>query len=509
VPEQIEAGPFQFREVTRSTGVDVRHDRSVFSDDGSGVAVGDLDGDGDDDLVFTQGLLRPLAVYRNDRRLRFALVQQDPVAGAGGTALALGDLDLDGDLDLAVAGRGRLDLMENVGDLSFRSRTPGTGLAIATSMGSVGIGTGALVADLDLDGMLDVAVVSRLGPEVFRNRGGWRFQPASIPLGMPTTEYGLARALAYADFTADGLPDLFVGLDTDAVSFDAADLPSSPRGDLLLRAQRDPSGGVRFVDESAARGVGGARSSMGVLVSDLDDDGHLDVLLSNIGAKALLLGRGAAPFVASMTHDALAAPRRGTEKCALRGRDRMCLSYSWGLALADGDGDGDEDLFVANGALAAPEPLGIFERGPGGSWRARAHQGARTRGFALVAADLDEDGDADLIQTPFNGSAVILENRPPRPIRSARVSLRGRRNNPHGVGALVTAVAPDGRRTTWPVGAGGSPYGSPSLDVTIPLGDAPSVDFIVRWPDGTEQRVEDVGPGRVEVIEASSEGLDS
>ena len=181
MPEHVEAGPFQFREVTRATGIDVRHDRSVFPDDGSGVAVGDLDGDGDDDLVFTQGLLRPLAVYRNDRRLRFALVQQDPVAGAGGTALALGDFDLDGDLDLAVAGRGRLDLMENVGDLRFRSRTPGTGLAVATSMGSVGVGTGALVADLDLDGMLDVAVVSRLGPEVFRNGGAGGSSPRPSP----------------------------------------------------------------------------------------------------------------------------------------------------------------------------------------------------------------------------------------------------------------------------------------------------------------------------------------
>ncbi|MDP3217011.1 MAG: VCBS repeat-containing protein [Deltaproteobacteria bacterium] len=486
-----------FEDMTARTGVHVRHDRAPFGGDGSSVAAEDLDGDGDVDLVFTQGMNNPARLYRNDGAWRFTEVGPLP----NGVGVGVGDLDGDGDPDLVLTDMGRQHLLENLGEMRFRDRSAEAGVEVPGSDALPEPTTAALAADLDGDGDLDLYFAQRARSRAYRNDGAWRFADASEAWGIPARNASSTYAPAYFDATGDGVADLFVPIDTDTVSFDAAEPAPAREGDQLLVARRDAAGFAGFRDEAAARGLGGARSSMGVIVADFDGDARSDIYVSNIGANPLFRALGDGTYAASTTHGVLAVTRTDAGPCAGRVRDRECLISSWGSALFDADLDGDDDLVIAIDGLRQRLGQLHFERLADGAWRQRPSCLPPTHGLGLVAADLDGDGALDLVETTNGGPAAILRNRAAPRGRWLRVTLRGHAGNPRGVGAAVTARRAAGPPVTRWVGAHGCAYCTPALEAWFSAADDAPVDLEVRWPSGARSTAPAVRPGRAVTLE--------
>jgi hypothetical protein len=289
----------------------------------SALAPGDLDGDGDLDLIlagayrFNGGAWvagRTLA-YFNDGAGRFTdrSATALPFAYGDASAVVLGDLDLDGDLDLILGHRtfgstfpGQDQLFRNDGTGSFTEITATHFPADPSSTRALALG------DLDGDGDLDAAIGKDQGPSrIYRNAGGGRFVDVSataLPPGVPPT-----NALALGDLDGDGDLDLLV----------------APQGAQKRFYANDGSGNFR--DETAARLPLDTADTVAVALGDVDGDGHLDLALADVGQDRLYRNDGTGVFAD------VSSPRLPIEN-----------RRAWAVALLDLDRDGDLDLWSSD-----------------------------------------------------------------------------------------------------------------------------------------------------------------
>lgn len=379
-----EDGPVRFLDVTdavglrRPSGFIARPDTDLtyaylFL---GGVAAGDLDGDGDDDLYMPR--VGPNACYRNEggrfTECAAAWGVSDPDAGAGAVVL---DYDNDGDLDLLVtnyeparlrdlktgkiidnAGRRALVLYRNEGGGRFADATRAAGLLAR------GPATSACAADVDRDGDLDLYVcmyeenraedprkdvvvptrvfAARDGVpnQLWINRGDGTFAEEAARRGVADTGWSLAAA--FADYDEDGDPDLYVANDYGQ--------------HRLFRNRGDGA----FDDVTATSGAGDTGFGMGVTWFDYDGDGRLDLYVSNMYSTAgnRILGRGPGKLRPE-DHAMLLKMARGNtllrnlgggkfeDVTASTGGGRA--GWAWGSAEFDHDNDGVPDLYVVNG----------------------------------------------------------------------------------------------------------------------------------------------------------------
>jgi hypothetical protein len=332
-----------------------------------GVVMGDLDGDGDNDIVsanYTSGTLRVLFNQGDG-----TFVSGDPVpAGDATTSVALGDIDGDGDLD-AVAGSGLMygyvTVLFNDGTGSF---TAGGTFPTNGSTWDVALG------DLDGDGDLDLAAANNEFYDqlvVLLNDGSGSFGAAY------TFEAGfLATDLALGDVNGDGLADVV----TDGDGYDA----------YLLLNQSTP-GAPAFSAPSAYF----AYEPFGVALGDVNGDGHLDLVTASFlayggsrGSVAVLPGDGSGSFGAPQTFFTGLQPTAVT--------------------LGDADGDGSLDAFTADRFSYTVSCL--LNRGDGTLEEAPVFA-AGGDSSDMAAGDLDGDGDLDLAVSDDDGShAYVLFN---------------------------------------------------------------------------------------------------
>ncbi len=329
-----------------------------------GAAAGDLDGDGWLDLV----LVSPFGVriFRNDAGRRFVDITKESTVQARSPASAVicWDYDGDGDLDLAIsqfvgegAPLGQPDpravvLWRNEGAMRFVDATSESGIA------SNGPATHLAAADIDLDGDLDLYVCmygysgkdrslsaphpvlnARNGApnQLWINQGNGRFVETGVKSGVADT--GWALAAAFGDLQGDRLPDLYVANDF---------------GPHRLFVNK---GGGTFEEVPADQGFG-----MGVTWADADNDGDLDVYVSNMysnAGKRLLRAEEA-----RLRPENLAALRKFAEGNTLLRNDAGKLvdvtaaagvaggGWAWGHAFTDLDNDGRLDLYVVNGYIS-------------------------------------------------------------------------------------------------------------------------------------------------------------
>jgi hypothetical protein len=513
-----DAAPFAdwFDEVTSGSGVDVVGARVPLQqpDDplyvtapfvGNGCAIADFDGDGRLDLAIAAGWSGATRLYRNLGGLRFAPLLGDSAGAAlpPSIAVAFADLDGDGDPDLILADPRGSTLYENDGAGSFSPR-----LSLATP-GALGV----LPGDFDGDGQLDLyfyAHAPQLSPttpggRMFQSRGGFDFADVTSAWGL--SQSGLTWVAALYDYDDDGLPDLYLANDTGT--------PDRGRGDDVSRTwlpadsllRNTFSDGVRrFVERAAAAGIDHPRSSMGALLGDWDGDGALDLFVSNVGRNPLLLVRPDGTFVNAVDRFGLSAVYFDGGGCAPGTTSDDCLTASWGAARFDVDQDGIDDLVVVRGSVwYRPES----EEQPAGTWRGLA-DGTFTpvstvldwmAARSLLAADLDGDGDLDLLVTTHGGPVRLFENRAASGTGWLRVRLRGSRSNADGVGARVLAHYSSGRTVVRAVGSGGVVHslGPPEAHFTVAPGDAIS-ELEVLWPSGASSRVAPVASGTVLLV---------
>jgi len=453
-----------YRNNRDGTFVDVTDAAGVgFNGYGQGVAVGDYDGDGRDDLYISA--FGPGALYRNRGDGTFADVTAAAgVAGSGwGTSCAFADLDGDGDLDLYVA-----HYLANTVDEQGRPT----------------------VSCNALPGSLGYCPPAAFAPEpdaLYRNNGDGTFTEVGREAGIAAPA-GNGLGIAIADWDDDGRLDIFVANDQT---------PNS-----LFRNK----GGLQFEDVAVPWGLaynesGNLRAGMGVAVGDYDGDGRVDLLVTNFYEEASTLYRNAATgsFVVETSRAHLTAPSRS--------------KLGFGAGFLDYDNDGRLDLFVANGHVNDVRPLGIpyamspqlFRNAGGGRFadvtaRAGPYYAAEWLGRGAAFGDLDNDGDTDVVVTHLGRPPALLLNETTPRGHSLRLTLLGAGTCRDATGCRVTVEA-GGRTVVRTMVAGTSYLSSGDRRLLIGLGATERVDRLtIRWPRGTTQTWTQLPAGRPLVI---------
>jgi len=456
---------------------------------------------------------------------------------AGG--VAAGDYDRDGWIDLyAVRGdAGTNLLLRNRGDGMFDDVAAAAGVALAGQRG-----TGAVFADIDGDGWLDLLVLAIDGspPRLFRNRAG-TFEDISQRSGLTLLQDSYSAA--FADYDRDGDLDLFVthwgtpvrpgessrslwrndgdGSFTDVslasgvtvavarpvasdLSFDFtftpnfADIDHDGWPDLLVAADFGASRVLinardgTFIDRTDA--VISDENGMGGTVGDFDGDGNLDWFVSSIFDP-----NGVSEGFWGTTGNRLYRNRGdGTFDDATDSAGVRDGGWGWGTTFADLDNDGWLDLFMVNGWRVPDGPLaGEFESDParlfvnsrdGTFLEQAAALGAddRGQGRGVVAFDYDNDGDLDLFIANNEGRARLLRNDGGNQAGNfLDIELRATTPNPYAIGTRIYVTA-TGRTQMREIRAGSNFQSQDPTRQHFGLGPATAADEVrIVWPDGT------------------------
>jgi len=329
-----------------------------------GMAIGDVDGDGREDLYLCQPGGLPNLLFR--QQPDGTMVDSSAAAGVdwldNSTGALLVDLDNDGDADLAVATQRAFLVMENDGAGRF---------ALRATLPAVGLGYSPTAADYDLDGDLDFLVLrygadsSGIGgfptPHPFddarngganvllENRGGFRFADVTEAKGLGVDNTRFSFAASWEDFDNDGDSDLYVVNDFGP--------------NQLFR-----NDGGRFLDVSAPSGAQDWGFGMSATWADYDRDGHMDIYVSSMFSGAGNQVVPHADFNPSMPEETrlkYLKMVRGNTLLKNLGTGRFAdvtdpmaegfARWAWGAKFADLNNDGWEDLYVANGYISQPD----------------------------------------------------------------------------------------------------------------------------------------------------------
>jgi hypothetical protein len=445
----------RFEDVTAAAGLEV----PAF---GQGLAIGDIDNDGDPDVYFTN--FGPDRLFRNDGDGAFSDVTR--AAGIAGnrwsTAASFLDVDADGFLDLYVVHYMRYDRNKVCADPSSRREYCGP------------------------------RAFPGWGDALYRNEGDGTFSNVTQSAGITLPNKG-ARAhglgILCTDLTGDGLVDVFVANDAQS--------------NQLWVNRGDATFGEEGIQRGVAvSGLGQPEASMGVTAGDVDGDGAIDLFMTHLWKEnnRLYVREGV-------------LYRDTSQRAGLSGRDLQRTGF--GCGFFDLDHDGDLDLAVANGAIrrrtrlpgapegwwgAYAEPNQLFRNlGDGRFEELDQEGGAFTTqvevGRGLAFGDLDGDGDLDLVQSNVDNSLRVYRNHAPPPGTHwllVRALTRGR----DALGAQVV-VRTDEREQIGIVLAASSYCSSNDPRVHFGLGSATKVEEIeILWPDGRRERFPGQGVDR-------------
>ena len=482
---------------------------------GPGVAFLDYDNDGWQDILLVNGMDWPghahkhstLALYHNNRDGTFTDVTQK--AGLGvemyGMGVAIGDYDNDGFDDIFVTALGQNHLFHNNGNGRFSDVTKHAGLE-----GPNEFSTSAAWVDYDRDGKLDLVVAnyvqwspetdlycaldgktkSYCTPEAYKgaslrlwhNRGDGTFEDATKKAGLyDATSKSLG--IAILDANQDGWPDILVSNDTQ---------PNK----LYVN-----NGNGTFTEKGVSAGIGYsedgiARAGMGVDAADYDRSGYPSMVITNFSNQMLSLYHNERNglFVDE-------APQSAVGHASL-------LTLGFGCFFFDYDLDGWLDLFVANGHIEDAiervqprvryaEPPHLFHNlGDGKFAEATQSAGAAfaTPRVARGAAygDINNDGALDLLVATNGGPAVLFRNMGTTNNR-LRIKLVGTKSNRDGIGATVRVTAGSDAQTKM-LRSGSSYLSSSELVLTFGLGTHSQVDSVeIQWPSGAKESLSKVG----------------
>jgi len=525
---QSAAPSIQFQDVTKAAGLTFTHYSGAAGKKylpetlGPGVAFIDYNGDGWQDLFFTNGKDWPgqrrqtstLQLFRNNKDGTFTDVSR--AAGLAvevyGMGSAVGDFDNDGDDDLFVSALGQSLLFRNNSGV-FADVTKEAGL-----FGPNEFSTSTAWLDYDKDGFLDLVVAnyvqwtpetdifctldgsrkSYCTPESYKgasarlwhNRGNGTFEDVTVKAGLLDTT-AKSLGVAVLDVNQDSWPDLFLANDTQPNRL----YVNTGKGNFT---EKGTLSGIAYSEE------GIARAGMGVAAADYDRSGYPSVMITNFANQMLALYHNERNglFVDE-------APRSEVGRSSL-------LTLGFGCFFFDYDLDGWLDILVANGHIEADieriqsrikyaQPAHLFRNTTKGNFQ----EVTRSVGSAFVRprvargaayGDFDNDGDLDIVMTTNGGPAVLLRN-DGGTNRSLRIRLMGTRSNRDGFGATVKVTA--GGETQSEMARSGSSYLSQSeRTLTFGLGKRDRADSVeIRWPSGQIDRLNNVAAGPVVVVQ--------
>ena len=488
-----------------------------------GVALFDYDNDGYLDIFLVNSLTVDL--LKSNKRTRSALYHNNGdgtftdvtdkagVADIGwGMGVAVGDYNNDGFDDLYVTCLGPNHLLKNNGNGTFTDVTSKAGV------GDPRWSTGAAFLDYDNDGKLDLFVTNYVGFDVnhlpaFGEGPTCQFKGVPVqcgPRGLPGAGDTLYHNNGDGTFTdvskKAGVDDSigYYGLDVVASDFDG-----DGRVDIFVANDSTPNylyhnngngtfSEIGFESGVAVNGNGAEQGCMGVTLGDYDHDGRLDIFITNFDDEYNVLYRNVARnSFTDVSYDAGVAP--------------VSLSYvGWGTKFFDYDNDGWIDLFVANGhaypqrdhyrqrkLLHRNNRDGTFSEVAMQCGSALAEERA-SRGTAF--GDIDNDGDIDIIVNDLDGPPQLLRNDGGNRNNSVLVKTIGVKSNRDGIGARVKVVSGDLIQVD-EVRSGGSYLSQNDLRLHFGLEKRTAVDLIeVRWPSGVVDTVTGVRANKIVTI---------
>lgn len=430
------------------------------------------------------------------------VTEQAGLQGEGyGMGVAVGDYDNDGFEDLYVTAYGGNKLYHNNGNGTFTDVTQKAGVA------GGGWSSSAAWVDLDGDGYLDLVVLRYLdwdfddvwcgehkegyraychpdyfkpiSPFVYHNNKDGTFTDVAQKAGLSKPSKGLG--LAIADYDRDGHIDLFVANDS-MVEFLYHNKGNGTFEDLGL------------VSEVAVDIDGRTYAGMGVDFADYNNDGWPDLVITDLANQRYALYQNSGD--GSFNYVSLA-----------EGLGQMTLTHSgWGVRFVDYDNDGWKDLLIAQGHdldtielnfpnLRYREPILLAHNTGKGFIDVSAQSGVFSqpwvaRGMAI--GDLDNDGRIDAVITTNDGPVHVLHNETPRTNHWLLLKLVGHTSNRDAIGAEVTLVTASGSQYAT-VSTASSYLSASDKRVHFGLGKETSVQRIeIRWPSGIRQTIKDV-----------------
>ena len=518
-----------FTDITQRSGIRFTHNNGAFGKRylpetlGPGAAFIDYDGDGYPDILLVnaqdwQGHPKSgkttLKLYHNNGNGTFT----DVTAKAGlaislyGMGAAVGDFDNDGHDDVFVTALGQNHLFRNNGNGSFTDVTKQAGL-----WGPNEFSTSAAWVDYDKDGKLDLVIAnyvqwtpetdiyctldgtrkSYCTPESYKgasvrlwhNLGGGHFEDVTQKTGVfDNTSKSLG--IAVLDYDNDGWPDLLIANDTQPNKL----YRNTGKGGFTERAVQ---AGVAFSED------GVARAGMGVDAADYDRSGRESIAISNFSNQMMSLyhNEGNGLFVDE-------AARAEVGRASLLTLGFSCFFFDYDL-------DGWQDIFVANGHIEEDiervqkrikyrQPPHLFRNLANGKFMEVADQMGASfnsprvdRGAAY--ADIDNDGDLDLVVMTNGGPALLFRNDGSQN-QSLRIRLSGTRSNRDGIGAVVRITAGNGKQTQ--MMKSGGYLSSNELVLTIGLAAEKKVSSVeVTWPSGQLDKLSNIDAGQTVTVQ--------
>jgi hypothetical protein len=488
---------------------------------GTGCAFLDYDNDGWQDILLVNSMDWPehkskksfLALYHNNQDGTFADVTRQ--AGLAvemyGIGVAVGDYDNDGNDDIYITCLGPNHLFRNLGGGRFSDVSARAGVA------DPGFSTSAAWFDYDNDGKLDLFVANYVdwsvetdqlcsldgknksyctpqsykgqSPTLYHNRGNGSFENVTQRAGLndPTCK---ALGVALLDYNNDGWLDLFVANDTEP--------------NKLYKN----NGNGTFTDEAVTTGVafseaGTARAGMGVDAADYDGSGRQGIVIGNFTNESMALysNDGSGLFTDE-------APKSGIGKMSAQ-------SLTFAVFFFDYDLDGLLDVFAANGhvsddiSVVQPnvkyaQPPHLFHNKGKKKFEEMTGKLGRALQRAIVGrgaayGDFDNDGDLDLLITSNNGPARLLRNENANQNDLLRVKTVGSRSNRDGIGAKVVLRTAKGGKSFSMVKTGSSYCSQSELPLVFGLGapeEGRTLSLEITWPSGQKDTIPDIKPNQ-------------
>jgi hypothetical protein len=517
------SGPIEFTDITEKAGIHFKHNTGAYGKKflpetmGSGVCFIDYDNDGWQDILLMNSMDWPghktaksfPALYHNNKDGTFTDVTRQ--AGLAieiyGLGCTVGDFENDGFDDIYITTVGSNHLFRNLGNGRFADVTAKAGVA------DPGFSSSAAWVDYDNDGKLDLFVAHYVewSPEndqycsldnknksyctpqrfkgesstLFHNRGDGTFENVTRKAGLydPGNK---ALGIALLDYDNDGWIDLFVSNDTE---------PN--------RLYHNNHNGT-FTDVAVAAGLaygeaGTARAGMGTDAADYDNSGWQSLVLGNFTNEGMSLyhNDGSGLF---------------TDRAPLTGIARMSTkSLTFGTLFFDYDLDGLPDILAINGhvsddiSIVQPnvkyaQPPHLFHNlGKNHFDEVTMKLGSALPrpivGRGAAFADIDNDGDLDLVITANGGTARLLRNDNGNQNDALRIKTVGTKSNRDGIGAKVTVKTSNGAHLFGMVKTGSSYLSQSELPLTFGLGkSAPGkvVAVEVVWPSGRKDSATNV-----------------
>ncbi|WKK64914.1 CRTAC1 family protein [Lutimonas zeaxanthinifaciens] len=520
-------------DITASSGIDFKHINGAFGNKwmpetiGSGGGFFDYNNDGWPDIFLVNGAYWPghgqngnsptPALYRNNQDGTFTDVSSKSGLNFSiyGMGCSFADFDADGDMDIYITAVGTNKLLKNENGV-FQDVTEKMGVTgnDPDQKGSQAWSTGAAWVDVDRDGWLDLFVdnyvkwtpetdiyATRDGktksyatPDIYqgescrlyRNVKGHHFEDITEKAGVLNTE-GKSLGIAIADFNKDNWPDIVVSNDTQP--------------NFLYINDGDGT----FTNQAIIAGIGydekgRARAGMGIDIADVANDDNLAIAIGNFSQEPLSLY--------TQTTGGLFQDRAGVSRLTRA----SLLQLTFGVHFSDLDRDGFVELITANGHIE-PEINGVqqnitFEQKPqifsndnGIFTNVSEHVGESFNtpvvGRGIATADIDKDGDLDILLTINGGSPRLFRNETEQKNNSLIIKLNGKKPNQYAIGAKIN-IWNDGDMQSRMLRTGSSYLSQSDIgEVIIGIGKNEKADSIrITWPgSGKETMIREYKSG--------------